>query len=404
MMKPLDMAAVVGVLAIAGWVAGNALMSSAGLSKAELATARSLSLADLPPLPKSVGNAVADDPRAVALGEAYFNDTGFSANGMVACATCHLADRQFQDDLPLAHGIGITARRAMPLRGVAYESWLFWDGRKDSLWSQALGPIESVVEHGFTRTEIAQKIAQDYRAPYTDIFGPLPDGLADLPAASPLGDADAQAAWQGVPAETQQKINRIFANFGKSVAAYERTLMPLENRFDRYTQAVLAGKTPTGDAQLTQKELQGFILFSGKAGCINCHNGPRLTDEFFHNNGVFSSAKPVTDHGRADAIAQVETDPFNCLGPFSDAPVGACKELRFMSRDAHTFDRAFKTPSLRGVADRAPYMHAGQIKTLGQVIAHYNAAPPAPSGHSEVKPLHLTRQEKAALLAFLKTL
>jgi len=119
---------------------------------------------------------------------------------------------------------------------------------------------------------------------------------------------------------------------------------------------------------------------------------------------VLSPKHPVIDHGRADAIAEVESDPFNCLGPYSDAPPKACKELHFMSRKSHPFDRAFKTPSLRGVSKRAPYMHAGQIKALGQVIAHYNAAPAAPSGHSEIKPLRLTREEKAALLAFLKTL
>jgi cytochrome c peroxidase len=403
-MKPSEIAAVVGVLAIAGWVAGNALLKGSGLSKAELETARSLSLADLPPVPKSISNAVADDPRAVALGEALFNDTGLSANGKVACASCHLADRGFQDDLPVGRGVGETARRTMPLRGVGYETWFFWDGRKDSLWSQALGPVESAVEHGFTRSEVAQRIAQNHAAPYADLFGALPEDMADLPAASPLGDAAAQAAWRELPAERQQQINRIFANFGKSIAAFERRLMPLENRFDRYTRALLAGETPKGDARLGKEALHGFILFTGKAGCINCHNGPRLTDGFFHNTGVYSPKQPITDQGRAAVLAEVQDDPFNCLGPYSDAPAQACRELRFMSRKSHPFKRAYKTPSLRGVADRAPYMHAGQIRTLGQVIAHYNAAPAAPSGHSEIKPLRLTRQEKAALLAFLKAL
>ncbi len=377
--------------------------SDAGLTDAELDTAHSLSLASLPPLPKDPSNAVADSPLAVTLGQALFNDTGFSSNGAVACATCHLSDKQFQDDLPLGHGVGFTGRRTMPLSGAAYASWLFWDGRKDSLWSQAIGPAESAVEHNFTRSQVAARISAHYRAPYIKLFGPLPD-FTDIPAASPLGNAEQQAAWNGLGAKTQDDINRVFANFGKAIAAFERSLPPLENRFDRYVNAVLTGASQDGNASLTQQEIDGFKVFAGKGECTKCHNGPRLTDEFFHNTGIASPVDPVTDHGRAGAIAQVENDPFNCVGPYSDATPQDCGDLRFMSRDEHLFERAFKPPSLRGVANRAPYMHASQIDTLEQVIEHYNNAPQAPSGHTELEPLNLSAKEKAALLAFLKTL
>ena len=401
-MRPLTLGALIGVAA-SGAVAGYFYMQSNGLTAAELETARTLSLASLPPLPADPSNAVADNPAAATLGEALFNETGLSANGAVACATCHLENRQFQDDLALAHGIGTNARRTMPLRGAAYAPWLFWDGRKDSLWSQAIGPMESAVEHGYTRSQVAAYVAAHYAAPYEALFGPLPD-LAGIPAASPLGTADQQAAWDALTPAKQDEINRVFSNAGKSIEAFERTLMPLESRFDRFTNASVAGETPTGDAAFTQQEINGFKIFAGKGECTKCHNGPRLTDEFFHNTGIASPQNPVTDHGRATAIAQVESDPFNCLGPYSDATPEQCGQLRFMSRDLHLFERAYKPPSLRGVADRAPYMHAGQIATLPLVIEHYNRASPAISGHSELEPLGLTTDEKAALLAFLQTL
>ncbi len=101
---------------------------------------QSLSLAALPPLPADPSNAVADDPPAAALGKALFFDTRLSGNGKVACATCHLPEKQFQDGTPLARGIGETTRRTMPIAGTAYSPWMFWDGRADSQWAQALGP------------------------------------------------------------------------------------------------------------------------------------------------------------------------------------------------------------------------------------------------------------------------
>src|SRR5690606_15553813 len=107
----------------------------------------SLSIKSLPPLPPDPSNRYGDDPRAAALGHQLFFDTRLSANGKVSCATCHDPGRDFQDGLPLAVGVGTNTRRTMPIAGTAYSPWMFWDGRKDSQWSQALGPLESPVEH-----------------------------------------------------------------------------------------------------------------------------------------------------------------------------------------------------------------------------------------------------------------
>ena len=380
--------ALVATLALSG-------AGPAALSPEERAQARAFSLISLPPAPPDPSNFVADNPDAARLGKALFNDAGFSANGAVSCASCHKAARGFQDDKPLGEGVGLTARRTMPLAGMAYESWFFWDGRKDSLWSQALGPVESPVEHAFTRSQLAARISANYRAPYEALFGPLAP-LPDTPPASPLGDAAQRAAWQALTVRERDAINRIFANFAKAIAAFERTIAPSQTRFDRFA---------AGDMQaLSAREIAGFRLFIGRGQCATCHNGPRMSDGFFHNTGVPGATIPPLDHGRSAVFAGLRADPFNCLGPYSDAPEVACGELKYMRTDPATTERAYKTPSLRGVGVRPPYMHAGQIATLADVVAHYSRAPAAPSGRSELHPLALTKAQQAALIAFLQTL
>jgi len=373
------------------------------LSEEEKKQVVSMSLDALPPLPADPSNRYADDPLAKAFGSTLFFDTDFSGNGEVACGTCHKIDAQFQDDLPRGKGIGTTDRRTMPLAGVAYSPWQFWDGRKDSLWSQALGPMEDAREHGGTRTFYAHLVERKYRDRYERIFGPLPD-LSGLPErAGPKGTPEEQEAWASMSAAEQDAVNRVYANIGKAIGAFERSILPGETRFDRFARAVANGEEPAGDAAFSDLEMEGLKLFIGTANCIGCHTGPRFTDDNFHNTGVPAPAGGPEDHGRAQAVAQVLSDPFNCLGPYSDA-AGKCDELRFMVREGESLERAFKAPSLRGAASRAPYMHAGQIASLEDVIEHYRQAPHAPSGHSELRPLTLTDRGKEALIAFLKTL
>ena len=110
------------------------------------------------------------------------------------------------------------------------------------------------------------------------------------------------------------------------------------------------------------------------------------------------------DTGRAQGAAQVQKDEFNCLSTYSDAQPEDCAELRYMVAEGDDLIRAFKPPSLRDVAERAPYMDAGQFETLADVLKHYNTAPEALLGHSEIHPLHLSETQTAQLIAFLKTL
>ena len=397
---PLLAGAAVLATAVAGWSWFD--LGTPRWSPAETKLIASLSLSTLPPLPPDPSNAVGDDPAAAALGRALFFDTRLSGNGKVACASCHLPDKQFQDGTPLASGMGQTNRRTMPIAGTAYSPWLFWDGRRDSQWSQALGPLESAVEHGADRMQIVRIMAANYAADYESLFGALPQ-LSGLPEhASPLGTDTAKASWGALTERQRDEINRVFANVGKAIAAFERTIEPQPTRFDAYADALAAGRDATG--LLTPVEVEGLRLFVGQGECTKCHNGPLLTDQHFHNTGVPAVAALPEDQGRIVATAQVLADPFNCLGTYSDAGPADCAELRYMDREGEDLVRAYKPPSLRGVADRPPYMHAGQVSTLAAVIRHYNAAPAAPAGHSELEPLAMSEAELAALEALLGTL
>jgi cytochrome c peroxidase len=343
---------------------------------------QSLSLDNLGPVPRDASNQYADDPRAAALGKSLFFDKRFSKNGAVSCATCHLPERGFQDGTALAHGVGTTSRRTMPIAGTAHGVWFFWDGRADSQWAQALGPLESAVEHGGNRTQYARVLDASYRKEYEAVFGAL-----------------------RVAPERSEDIARIYANIGKAIAAYERRIVPLPSRFDRFVAAELRNKNHTPESVFSAEEEAGLRLFIGKAGCTNCHNGALLSDDHFHNTGVpVSKLVPATDSGRAVGVRNALAGEFNCTSNYSDAKPEDCSELRFATTEGEELVRAFKTPSLRDVAERAPYMHAGQIASLGDVVAHYNAAPRAPMGHSELKPLRLNADQRRQLEAFLRTL
>ncbi|MEO7964641.1 MAG: cytochrome c peroxidase, partial [Gemmatimonadaceae bacterium] len=293
----------------------------------------------------------------------------------------------------------------MPIAGTAYSPWMFWDGRSDSQWSQALGPLESGAEHGGDRTQYAQYIAASYKSEYEKEFGRLPD-LSQLPAhAGPNGDSATRTAWTSLSPTRRDEITRVYANMGKAIAAFERRITYSRSRFDRYVDAELAVSAHTPANSFTSDEEAGLRLFIGKANCVTCHNGPRLTDDHFHNTGVpISPLVATVDSGRALGARQVVEGEFNCLGRFSDAKREQCGELRFAVTEGPELVRAFKAPSLRNVADRAPYMHAGQIATLSEVIAHYSDAPNAPFGKSELKRLRLSALERSQLEAFLNTL
>ena len=388
------------------------LIATAGLSgcggddfsEADKATIASLSLAALPPAPADPSNRYAEDAAAAAFGATLFFEQRMSRDGNVSCATCHLVDRQFQDDLPRAKAVGTTNRRTMPLAGAAWSPWQFWDGRRDSLWAQALTPLEDPMEHAGTRAGYAHVVADNFADRYARIFGPLPD-LSAVPArAGPRGTPDEVAAWEAMDTRQRQEIDRVFANLGKALGAFVRSIEPVETRFDRFAAALSARKRPEGDAVLTPDEIAGLKLFLGKGDCATCHNGPRFTDDGFHNTGIPVVPGLPEDLGRQTGVLQAAADPFNCMGAFSDAGADDCGELRFRVAEGPQLLRAYKTPSLRGAATRPPYMHSGQFATLEEVVDHYARAPAAPSGETELHPITLSERERLQLIAFLGTL
>jgi cytochrome c peroxidase len=374
------LAATAAVLAILAWLHLRPVAPELW-TDAEIVVLRSLWIGSLPDLPPDASNAVADDPRAAEMGYQLFFSTGLSPSDAISCATCHRPELHFTDGLKKGHGIGQSKRNTRSIVAAAYSPWQYWDGRRDSLWSQALSPIEDPMEHGGSRQHAVDFVATSpgLRSQYESIFGALPD----------LSDATAVAT--------------VFANIGKAIAAYERLLMPGPSRFDRYVEAVIAGDHELQNALFSNDEIAGLRLFVSAGECTQCHNGALLTNHEFHNTGVISFPGEVPDKGRAAGLRELLVDPFNCLGEFSDAGMRICAELEF-ARTGPELLGTFQTPSLRNLENTEPYMHKGQLRSLAEVLQHYNEAPFAMIGHNESKPLGLSKRELQQLEAFLRSL
>ena len=358
-------------------------------SQDELKLLKSLSLENLPPVPNDPSNTHANDEGAAQLGHALYFDVRTSRNGSVSCASCHKPEKYFTDGLKLAVGTNVGPRHTPSLIGISYSPWFYWDGRKDSQWSQALAPIEARHEHNSSRLKIAQLIASDetYRSNYEKVFGALPPIPASPTNASPLGDEESLKGWDSLTNIQRTSVTKVFTNVGKALAAYQRKLIPGQSRFDFYINE-LNEEGLKSSTHLTPDEVAGLELFIGQAQCVSCHNGPLLTNHEFHNTGVLTISGQLPAMGRYDGIRQAREDPFNCLSALSDAAEDDCLELTF-AQDSNDLVGAQKTPTLRNVAETAPYMHGGQIENLLEVVKHYNQAPTSLLSHNEAKPLDL---------------
>jgi cytochrome c peroxidase len=377
--------ALVLLAAVAVCAAGQARAQAAGeWSPSELKILRSLTLSSLPKLPPDPSNKYADDPNAADFGHRLFFDTRLSSNGGVGCVTCHRPALNFTDGLKVSVGVGVTDRNAPTVVGAAYNTWFFWDGRKDSQWSQALGSIENPREQNMPRDRYIEtiRVNPDLAQDYTALFGPLPAA----------GDRDG--------------INRAFSNIGKAIAAYERRIMPGPAKFDRYVDAILAGRKPALQDQLTLDESQGLHVFiSEQLGrCVRCHNGPLFTDGQFHNIAVFGPAPATGDEGRAAGVEAAIADEFNCKSRYSDARPDDCTALKSARPHEPALLGAFKTPTLRNLSKTAPYMHIGSRRSLNDVMWHYRTLPTARVGKIELDSFTITGAEFDQLEAFLRTL
>ncbi len=351
--------------------------SASAWTDAEVRLLQSLSLSRLKPLtPASFPtNRAAFSPAARELGERLFFDENFSRDGKTSCAGCHRPELAFASDR-LVHSEQRGYRSVPTLRGSGWGRFYFWDGRRDSLWAQAAVPLTNPDEHGLTRTEIARYVTGKYSGLYRRAFGSRPES-----------------------------VDTTTAHVGKSLAAFEATLTPTRSPLDDYVDALQSGAARPPILGFSACAERGLELFVGRGRCIQCHNGPRLTNEYFHNTGV-----PLRDQtDRADGqfvfVGELKKDPFRCDGPHADGArvAGRCLHVETLPIEPRLAG-AFKTPTLRGVKLTAPYMHNGVYATLDEVIDHYDRADVGNLGSPEIFALALTAEEKAALKCLLETL
>jgi cytochrome c peroxidase len=383
-------------------------------------------LSPVPQVPEDKTDAYADNASAAELGKTIFFDKRFSGSGNVSCATCHNPNLGWSDGnaLPkifssssLTGAKGRGKRRVPSLWNLGYNHWFFWDGRSDSLWSQALGPFENPKEmEGGSRLQYVHQVYDDQalRKQYEQLFGKMPD-LSDKTRfplkACPVPDdpkCETQLAWESMAPGDQDKANRVYANLGKSVEAFERKIVSRDSRFDVYVEG-LKENNPVKLAVFTEHEKNGLKLFIGKARCLVCHSGPNFTDGAFHNIRVPSkSESTAVDLGRFAGIPLVKANLFNGAGIYSDDHSPETKD-RLESLKAKPITRGqFKTPGLRNVAQFAPYMHQGQTATLREVVRYYStlqgAQPLMGPDEGLLVATHLSDEEIDDLTAFLKSL
>ncbi len=376
---------------------------------------RILALSPLPPPPDDPTNAYDLDEAAAHLGQFLFFDPRLSGSGATSCATCHQPERAWSDGKPLASAEGQLARRTMSLWNVAHQRWYFWDGRADSLWAQALGPMEDEREMAGDRTSIAKLVAADpeLSRAYARVFGAPPNSalLTELHApAKPNAaqpDRPTAKAWAAMSAEQQASVNIVFSNLGKALAAFQRRIESRDAPFDQFVEGLREGDAERIDA-LAAPARRGLKLFLGRANCHFCHSGALFSDREFHNNRSPMRADLPRDLGRMTGILRVKNDEFSGVGAYSDKRDGEAQaKLEHLPVTGHVWGE-FRTPSLRSVALGGPYMHQGQFASLEEVIDFYSDEVPPPSPHGDgelvLLKLGLDAQEKSDLIAFLHSL
>jgi cytochrome c peroxidase len=364
------------------------------LTAEQCTTLKSMVLPETAPV--AYGNPHADNEDAALLGFKMFFDARFSSNGDIRCATCHQPESRFHDGIPTSKALGVVPRNSPSLINASRFRYQFWDGRADSVWSQALFAFEAPNEMNFSRVELARAVRDYYGEGYVKVFGALPD-LADtarFPAKGKPGDPE----WAAMTEADRTEINRVAANVGKALEAYQRKLTAGRSPFDRY----LLGD----DAALNAAAKKGLVVFA-QSGCLGCHSGPMFSDEGYHNLWVPLLPTGAADRGRADALAILNDSPFTASGPFYEG--AAPSEIGpYAANDALV--GAFKTPSLRNVALGAPYGHNGRFETLEEMIDHHVKPPTQrPAGVEGaldplLQPVALSAEDKANLVEFLRAL
>lgn len=306
----------------------------------------------------------------ILLGKKLYFDPRLSADGTVACATCHDVTRGFTDQRPMSEGIGgkLGRRNAPTSLNAALLHSQFLDGRAANLETQAILPIINPIEMG------------------------QPDGAAATAAIA--GDPEYQRMFQAAYGRSPS-----YEDIGRALASFERTLMFLDAPFDRWAR---------GDGALPPDAIAGFALFNGKARCAACHPinqaEPLGSDGRFHNIGVAARHHDF-EKLAVQALGILETDP--SLEKLDELALETdLSELgRFLISRQPTDIGAFRTSQLRNVGITGPYMHDGSMQTLWDVMDHYNKGGEINRWlDGGVEPLALSEQEIDQVVAFLFSL
>ena len=343
-------------------------------------------------------NAYGDDLRAAELGQRLFFETSYAGSWSESlsksCSGCHEPQNWFQKNAN-AHDW----RDTPTVVNAAFYEWFLWDGGRDSMWAQSLGPPEEQL--GSDRISVVRMLFDKYRSDYEALFGPLPGELAAAhphahrfpPSGRPKAPEEPDGDWELMDGSDRERVNRAYANFGKALAAYQRRLTSADAPFDRFV---------AGDEDaISELAKTGLGLFVGKAGCVTCHSGPFFSDNAFHNIGLLPT---VGYEGRFAAVGRVLADEFNSESVYSDdRNTGRLDGIGPFASDIGSF----RTKHLRQISDTGGYMHAAQFDSLRAVVEFYNAG--GSGGHvgsldPAIRPLGLDDDEIVALVAFLHTL
>jgi cytochrome c peroxidase len=334
------------------------------------------------PVPYDPTNRVSGKPDAIEVGTRLFFDQRLSGSGTKACASCHVPERNWTDNL--RRGVGMTEldRNTPTLMNLRGQRWYGWDGAADSLWSQSLRPIVDTRELAATPRHVAQLVRNDEQLScrYRRAFGTPPSSTDD---------------------------EAVFVDVGKALAAFQETLTSGRTPFDQFRDA-LARWEPLSSFSYSEPAQRGLKIFIGKGGCTSCHSGPNFTNGEFFNTGL-SRFAPLgrPDPGRHAGVRRLLESRFNLLGPSNDDATGAsAAHTRQVSIEKGNFGE-FKVPSLRNLILTAPYGRDGRVDTLAEVVRHYSSLDPvrlhAKDGQS-ASPLNLSPREQTDLIVFLESL
>lgn len=320
--------------------------------------------------------------RARALGKRLFEDPTLSTCGTVACASCHQPPTFASSTAKSVGCTGVDSLRNAPsLLNVGSRRWLYWDGRKETLWGHPSLPLTRDIEMAAVPSEALAHVDGDptYRDDYLTVFGVAP---------------------------AEQDTGHFLANFGKSIDMYLRTLVKVSSPFDELLPGYIEAASRFDGSAAKHPLHEPLKVFIRRGKCIACHKGSFFSDEDFHNVGLDDQG--TGDRGRMNGIGLVLADPFTSEGLYSDsAPTGKLDALR--GTDPAQMEGAFKTPTLRNVALTAPYMHTGKLATLEQVVDFYDRGGD-PVGTfaglrtATIQPLKLTAAEKQTLVELLEML